>query len=82
MAEFLFEQARVPGVGAGKGSVVRDRADKVHPALQSPDDALVVAGGPAGGFGIVAPSMGRKSQSRRRLCRLRAAKGGAEIDGA
>ena len=44
---------------------VRDRADKVHPALQSPDDLLVVAaGGPAGGFGaVIAPWMGSKTRA-------------------
>ena len=63
----------------GKGSVVRDRADKVHPALQSPDDLLVVAaGGPAGGFGaVIAAVDGQQDQGRdrgdRRLRRLRAA---------
>ena len=68
IAEFLFERARVrrgEWAGVGKGSVVRDRADKVHPALQSPDDLLVVAaGGPAGGFGaVIAPWMGSKTRA-------------------
>ena len=68
IAEFLFERARVrrgDWAGVGKGSVVRDRADKVHPALLSPDDLLVVAaGGPAGGFGaVIAPWMGSKTKA-------------------
>jgi hypothetical protein len=68
IAEFLFERARVKRgewANVGKGAVVRDRADKVHPALQSPDDLLVVAaGGPAGGFGaVIAPWMGSKTRA-------------------
>lgn len=68
IAEFIFERARVKRgewANVGKGSVVRDRAGKVHPALQSPDDLLVVAaGGPAGGFGaIIAPWMGSKTRA-------------------
>ncbi|HJU31023.1 MAG TPA: hypothetical protein VJ740_06205 [Hyphomicrobiaceae bacterium] len=68
IAEFLFERARVrrgDWADVGKGSVVRDRADKVHPALLSPDDLLVVAaGGPAGGFGaVIAPWMGSKTRA-------------------
>ena len=44
IAEFVFERARVrrgEWANVGKGSVVRDRADKVHPALR-------IAGGSAG----------------------------------
>ncbi len=68
IAEFLFERARVKRgewANVGKGSVVRDRATKVHPALQSPDDLLVVAaGGPAGGFGaVIPPWMGSKTRA-------------------
>jgi hypothetical protein len=68
IAEFVFERARVKRgewASVGKGAVVRDRASKVHPALQSPDDLLVVAaGGPAGGFGaIIAPWMGSKTRA-------------------
>jgi hypothetical protein len=68
IAEFVFERAQVrrgEWTNVGKGSVVRDRADKVHPALQSPDDLLVVAaGGPAGGFGaVIAPWMGSKTRA-------------------
>jgi hypothetical protein len=68
IAEFVFERARVKRgewANVGKGSVVRDRADKVHTALQSPDDLLVVAaGGPAGGFAaVIAPWMGSKTRA-------------------
>jgi hypothetical protein len=68
IAEFVFERAQVrrgEWANVGKGSVVRDRAGKVHPALQSPDDLLVVAaGGPAGGFGaVIAPWIGSKTRA-------------------
>ena len=68
VAEYLFERARVQRgewANVGKGSVVRDRASKVHTALQSPDDLLVVAaGGPAGGFGaVIPPWMGSKTRA-------------------
>jgi len=68
VAEFLYERARVrrgDWASVGKGSVVRDRADRIHPALQSPDHLLVVAaGGPAGGFGaVIAPWMGSKTKA-------------------
>jgi hypothetical protein len=68
VAEFLYERARVrrgEWANVGKGSVVRDRADKVHPALESPDHLLVVAaGGPAGGFGaVIPPWMGSKTKA-------------------
>jgi hypothetical protein len=68
IGEFLFERARIrrgEWAGVGKGSIVRDRADKIHPALQSPDDLLVVAaGGPAGGFGaVIPPWMGSKTRA-------------------
>jgi hypothetical protein len=68
IAEFLFGRARVrrgDWAGVGKGSVVRDRAEKVHTALGSPDDLLVVAaGGPAGGFGaVIPPWMGSKTRA-------------------
>jgi hypothetical protein len=68
IADYLFERARVlrgAWANVGKGSVVRDRASKVHPALQSPDDLLVVAaGGPAGGFGaVIPPWMGSKTRA-------------------
>jgi hypothetical protein len=68
IAEFLFERAQVrrgEWASVGKGAVVRDRADKLHSALQSPDDLLVVAaGGPAGGFGaVIPPWMGSKTRA-------------------
>lgn len=68
IADFLYERARVrrgDWATVGKGSIVRDRASKVHPALQSPEDLLVVAaGGPAGGFGaIIPPWMGSKTRA-------------------
>ncbi|HEY4920477.1 MAG TPA: hypothetical protein VII40_10280 [Xanthobacteraceae bacterium] len=68
IAEFLFERARVrraDWAGVGKQSIVRDRASRIHPALSSPDDLLVVAaGGPAGGFGaVIAPWMGSKTRA-------------------
>ena len=49
--------------GVGKGAVVRDRGDKVYPAMESPDQLLVIAaGGPAGGFGaVIPPWLGNKS---------------------
>ena len=59
IAEFIYERARVrrcEWADVGKRAVVRDRGDKVYPALQSPDDLLVIAaGGPAGGFGAIIP---------------------------
>ncbi len=68
VGEFLFERARVrrgEWANVGKGSVVRDRAEKVHPALNSAEHLLVVAaGGPAGGFGaIIPPWMGSKTKA-------------------
>jgi hypothetical protein len=45
--------------------VVRDRGDSVYPAMESPDQLLVVAaGGPAGGFGaVIPPWLGNKSHA-------------------
>ena len=68
VAEFLFERARVrrgEWANVGKSSVVRDRASRIHPALNSPEHLLVVAaGGPAGGFGaIIPPWMGSKTKA-------------------
>jgi hypothetical protein len=68
IAEFLHERARVLRSGwadAGKRAVVRDRGDRTHTALQSPDDLLIVAaGGPAGGFGaVIPPWMGSRSRA-------------------
>lgn len=58
--ECLFESARVTRGQwrtVGKGAIAgRRNEEKVHTALRSPDDLLVVAaGGPAGGFGAVVP---------------------------
>jgi len=68
IGEFLYERARVrrgDWATVGKGSVVRDRADRIHPALASPEHLLVVAaGGPAGGFGaVIPPWMGSKTKA-------------------
>jgi hypothetical protein len=68
VAEFLFERARVrrgDWASVGKGSIVRDRAGKVHAALDSPGHLLVVAaGGPAGGFGaVIPPWMGSRTKA-------------------
>ncbi|MBO0754948.1 MAG: hypothetical protein J2P54_03745, partial [Bradyrhizobiaceae bacterium] len=68
IAEFLYERARVlrsDWADAGKRAVVRDRGDRIHTALQSPHDLLIVAaGGPAGGFGaVIPPWMGSRSRA-------------------
>jgi hypothetical protein len=68
IADFLYERARVrraEWADVGKGSIVRDRGDRIHVALESPDHLLVVAaGGPAGGFGaVIPPWMGSKSKA-------------------
>jgi hypothetical protein len=68
IGEFLFQRARVrrgEWADVGKGSIVRDRASKIHPALDSAEHLLVVAaGGPAGGFGaIIPPWMGSKTKA-------------------
>lgn len=68
VAEFIFERARVhrrDWAAVGKGSIVRDRGDRVHPALDSPAALLVIAaGGPAGGFGaVIPPWMGSKTKA-------------------
>jgi len=68
IAEFLYERARVrraEWADVGKGAIVRDRGERVHAALESPDHLLVVAaGGPAGGFGaVIAPWMGSKTKA-------------------
>jgi hypothetical protein len=68
IAEFLFERARVrrgEWASVGKGEIVRDRAAKVHAALDSPEHLLVVAaGGPAGGFGaVIPPWMGSRTKA-------------------
>ena len=50
---------------SASGAVVRDRGDSIYPALESPDQLLVVAaGGPAGGFGaVIPPWLGQKSRA-------------------
>ena len=52
IAEFIHDRARIhrrEWADVGKGSVVRDKGDRVYPALASPEHLLVVAaGGPAG----------------------------------
>jgi hypothetical protein len=68
IAEFLYERARIrraEWADVGKGAVVRDRGDRIHAALESPDHLLVIAaGGPAGGFGaIIPPWMGSKTKA-------------------
>ena len=52
--------------GVGKASVVSDaNRNQEYPALQSPDDLLIVAaGGPAGGFAaVIPPWFGNKSRA-------------------
>jgi len=66
--ECVFERARVrrgQWADVGKGSVVKDRADREYAALGSPDDLLVVAAGaPAGGFAaVIPPWLGTKSRA-------------------
>jgi hypothetical protein len=68
IANFLHERARIhrrEWADVGKGAVVRDRGDSVYPAMESPDQLLVVAaGGPAGGFGaVIPPWLGHKSRA-------------------
>jgi hypothetical protein len=68
IAEFIYERARIrrgEWADVGKSAIVRDRADKIHTALESPDHLLVVAaGGPAGGFGaVIPPWMGSKTKA-------------------
>lgn len=65
--EYVYERARVlrkEWRGVGKAAVAgRKDEERLHRALRTPDDLLVVAaGGPAGGFGaIVPPWYGHKS---------------------
>jgi hypothetical protein len=66
--ECVFERARVlrgEWANVGKGSVVKDRANREYPALNEPDDLMIVAaGGPAGGFAaIIPPWLGSKSRA-------------------
>lgn len=65
--EYMFERAQVARKqwrDVGKGAVAgRKDEDRMYRAFRSPDDLLIVAaGGPAGGFGAVAPPWyGKKS---------------------
>ena len=65
--EYVYESARITRKewrSVGKSAVAgRKDEEKIHCALRSPDDLLVIAaGGPAGGFGaIVPPWYGKKS---------------------
>lgn len=68
VAAYVFERARIhrrEWADVGKGAVVRDRGDSVYPAMESPDQLLVIAGGgPAGGFGaVIPPWLGHKSRA-------------------
>ena len=68
VAGFIFERARIhrrEWAEVGKDSVVRDRGDSEYPAMESPDQLLVIAaGGPAGGFGaVIPPWLGHKSRA-------------------
>ena len=58
--EYMFERCQVARKDwrvAGKSAVAgRKDEDRLYRAFRSPDDLLVVAaGGPAGGFGAIAP---------------------------
>jgi len=58
--EFIHERARVTRGdwrSVGKAAVAQRKDEsRVHTALRSPDDLLLVAaGGPAGGFGVIVP---------------------------
>src|SRR6202790_348037 len=68
IADVLYERARVrraEWADVGKGAIVRDRGERIHTALESPDHLLVVAaGGRAGGFGaVIPPWMGSKTKA-------------------
>ena len=68
IARFIHERARIhrrEWAEVGKGAVVRDRGDSIYPAMESPDQLLVIAaGGPAGGFGaVIPPWLGNKSHA-------------------
>src|SRR5689334_4548097 len=68
IAKFIYHRARIKRgewAEVGKGAVVRDKADKVYPALEAIDHLLVVAaGGPAGGFGaVIPPWLGNRSRA-------------------
>jgi hypothetical protein len=57
--EYVHEHARVTRAdwrAVGKANVVGPDPNRLHTALRTPDDLLVVsAGGPAGGFGAIVP---------------------------
>ena len=64
----VFDRARVMRGSwkqVGKGAVVKDRADREYPAMESPEELIVVAaGGPAGGFAqVIPPWLGTKSRA-------------------
>jgi hypothetical protein len=68
IANFIHDRARIhrrEWAEVGKGAVVREKGDRVYPALASPDHLLVIAaGGPAGGFGaVIPPWLGNKSHA-------------------
>ena len=68
IANFIHERARIhrrEWADVGKGAVVRDKGDRIYPALASPDHLLVIAaGGPAGGVGaVIPPWLGNKSHA-------------------
>jgi len=68
IAEFIHQRARIKRgewADVGKGAVVRDKADKIYPALETVDHLLVIAaGGPAGGFGaVIPPWLGNRSRA-------------------
>jgi hypothetical protein len=68
IAEFIHQRARIhrrEWAEVGKGAVVRDKGDRIYPALESPGQLLVIAaGGPAGGFGaVIPPWLGNKSHA-------------------
>ncbi|HJM21058.1 MAG TPA: hypothetical protein QF409_03665 [Acidimicrobiales bacterium] len=65
---YVSQRARVKRrdwAEVGKGSVVKDRGDREYPAMEYPEQLLVVAaGGPAGGFAqIIPPWLGTKSRA-------------------
>lgn len=68
VAEFIHSRARIhrsEWADVGKRAVVRDRGHLEYPAMESPDQLLVIAaGGPAGGFGaVIPPWLGHKSHA-------------------
>ena len=68
IAECVYERAMVrrgDWSAVGKGAVVKDRAERTYPALDTPEDLLIVAaGGPAGGFAaVIPPWLGTRSRA-------------------